>query len=352
MNIDWTSDARKIPDEVMSYIRQIAVHAVTDQHHSPELIAKIFRISRSSIYEWLNWYRDGGDQALNTRKAPGAPPIVTSKIDRWLKRTILRSKPTDHGYDTALWTLAILAALLEKKFGIRVCESTIANHLHRMDLSCQAPQYRAYGYNPQEVEYFLSTKWPIIQRVARKMGADIFFEDEAGVGIMTRSGRTWGAVNSPPTVSASDQRGGYNVLSVIGPAQGELHYKIENGHIASEQYIEFLGKILREHPRPVIIIADHASFHSSKKLRDFVRAHRDQIRVFFLPRHAPHLNPDEQVWNEIKHRQLGRMPIIDKNDLKIRLTKSLEALQRNTMRVLSFFHLKDTRYVLNENATQ
>ena len=352
MNKDWRWDARKIPDEVMNYIRPIAVHAVIDQHHSPELIAKIFRISRSSIYEWLNWYSDGGDEALNTRKAPGAAPIITPKIDRWLKRTILRSTPADHGYDTVLWTLAILAALLEKKFGVRVYESTIANHLHRMNLSCQVPQYRSYGYDPQEVEYYLSTKWPIIQRVAERMGADIFFEDEAGVGIMTRSGRTWGAVNSPPTVSASDQRGGYNVLSVIGPAQGELHYKIEDRHIASEQYIEFLEKILREHPRPIIIIADRASFHSSKKLRDFVRAHRHQIRVFFLPRHAPKLNPDEQVWNEIKHRQLGRMPIIDKDDLLIRLISSLEALRKNTMRVLSFFHLKDTRYVLNENTAQ
>ena len=352
MNKDWVSDARKIPDEAMNYIRRIAVHAVVDRHYSPELIAKIFHISRSSIYEWVNWYRDGGDEALDTRKAPGAKPIITPKIDRWLKQTILRSTPVDHGYDTELWTLAILASLLEKKFGIRVYESTIANHLHRMNLSCQAPQYRAYAYDPQEVNQYLSVKWPIIQRVAEKMGADIYFEDEAGIGVMTRSGRTWGAVNSPPTVLASDHRGGYNALSAISPMQGCLHYQIKDGHIASEQYIEFLRKILHEHPRPIIIIADRASFHRSKKVRDFVRAHRHQIRVFFLPRHAPQFNPDEQVWNEIKHRQLGREVIIDKKDLKNRLIMRFESLRRNTTRVLSFFHLKDTKYTLTTNAVQ
>ena len=45
MNKDWVSDARKIPDEAMNYIRRIAVHAVVDRHYSPELIAKIFHIS-------------------------------------------------------------------------------------------------------------------------------------------------------------------------------------------------------------------------------------------------------------------------------------------------------------------
>ena len=35
--------------------------------------------------------------------------------------------------------------------------------------------------------------------------------------------------------------------------------------------------------------------------RDYVRAHRSQLRVFFLPKRAPEYNPDEQVWNEVKN---------------------------------------------------
>jgi transposase len=51
---------------------------------------------------------------------------------------------------------------------------------------------------------------------------------------------------------------------------------------------------------------DHASFHKSKKVRDFVHTHRSQLRVFFLPKRAPELNPDEQVWNEIKNNEVGK----------------------------------------------
>ena len=347
MNSDWMNDARKIPDEVMNYVRPIAVHAVIDKHHDPAVVADVLNISLSAVYRWLDWHRRDGDQALDTRKAPGASPVITPKLERWLKRTILHSTPSDHGYDTELWTLKILADLLEKHFEVRVYESTISNHLHALNLSCQVPQYRALAYDDQEVEDYLVKKWPIIQRVANKMSADIFFEDEAGIGIMTRSGRTWGEVNSTPIVRASDQRGGYNVLSAITANPPRLYYALEENSISSDEYIDFLERILSLHPKPIVLVVDRVSFHRSTKVRNFVRAHRDRIRVFFLPKHAPEFNPDEQVWNEVKHRKLGREPILNKQDLKSRLLLHLRELKFNTRRLLSFFELESTKYVLN-----
>ena len=113
-------------------------------------------------------------------------------MDWWLQDTILNSTPVDHGYDTELWTLAILVELLRQQFGVWVADSTVALHLHRLDLSCQRPCYRAAEQDPEAVAHFLLYKFPKIQRLAEKMGADIGFEDEAGIGIMTRAGRTWG----------------------------------------------------------------------------------------------------------------------------------------------------------------
>lgn len=66
-------------------------------------------------------------------------------------------------------------------------------------------------------------------------------------------------------------------------------------------------------------MVDRVSFHRSAAVRQFVRAHRTRIRPFFFPAHTPELNPDEQAWNEIKHRQIGRQPVKNKLDLKRRL---------------------------------
>ena len=191
----------------------------------------------------------------------------------------------------------------------------MAVHLHQMDLSCQRPCYQARQQDPRKVEDFLNRKFPMIQRVAQKMGADIAFEDETGIGILTRSGRTWGTVGSPPTVIVNQQRGGYIVLSTV-TAKGELMFEIEEKTIDGKRYITFLETILKGRTRPLIVIADNATFHRSKEVRDFVRSRRHQIRMFFFPTYSPKLNPDEQIWNEIKHRKLQKQPIKNKSDLK------------------------------------
>ena len=108
--------------------------------------------------------------------------------------------------------------------------------------------------------------------------------------------------------------------------------------------MEFLQQSLRGRARPLIVITDKVSFHKSAIVREFVRAHRTQIRIFFFPTHSPELNPDEQVWNELKHRQLGKQPIKNKADLKKRIRSILRSLQRKAKKVRSFFQLPDTKY--------
>jgi transposase len=347
MKASWLFDARKIPDKVMNYIRRIAVRAVEEKHYSPELIADIFGISRSSIYDWLRWYRKNGEDALDTSSAPGAPLIMLPHIDHWLKETILNSTPVDHGYDTVLWTLKILVDLIKKQFDIDVSDSTVALHLHKMRLSCQKPCYRAKQQDPEQVDDFLDHKFPEIQELAENMGADIAFEDEAGVGIMTRSGRTWGEVDSPPEVKASDQRGGYNVLSMI-TAKGELMYDLEEKTINGKRYIEFLEKVLTDRQRPLIVMTDNSSYHCSKEVNQFAQTHKEQIHLFSFPTHSPELNPAEQIWNDIKYRQLGKQPIKNKPDLNKRLRRVLNSLQEQKEKIKSFFELPNTRYAATQ----
>ena len=97
MKAEWLSDARKIPGEVMNCLRRIAVRAVEEQNSSPEVIADILGISRSSLYDGLRGYREEGENALDTQSAPGATPVITQPMDRWLKTTVLTTTPEDHG---------------------------------------------------------------------------------------------------------------------------------------------------------------------------------------------------------------------------------------------------------------
>jgi transposase len=343
MNVDWLDDGRKVPDDVMFHIRILAVHAVRVLGLSPELIAKAYHFNRACIYRWLKQYDEGGYDALESRMPPGAELLINAEMDNWLKQTVLKCTPTDFGYDTNLWTSAILADLLKQEFDVKVSESAVRLHLKAQDLTCQKPEYQDVKRDEQEIEHFFNDKFPRIQRLANKMEADIGFEDEAGVGVMTRHGRTWGLRGQTPIVKVSMQRGGYNVLSAV-TAEGDMDYSIKEDTINGERYIEFLGELISNRGRPLILLVDHATFHGSKQVRDFVRAHRSQLRVFFLPKRAPEFNPDEQVWNEIKNNRIGKQAVKNKVDLKERLVSALDSLQQNTKRVISFFSLPDTQY--------
>jgi transposase len=327
----------------MSYLRKRAVQAVREKGHSPEVVAQVMGFTRSSVYAWLVRYDRGGYEALNTRQAPGAEAVITAAIDDWLKATVLTSTPVAHGYDTVLWTRDLLADLINHTFGIVVSGQAVSWHLNRLGLSYQKPCYRDMERDDHEVTFFLEDKFPRIQRLAARLGADIGFEDEAGVGVRTRSGRTWGLVGQPPKVSVAMHRGGQNVISIV-TAQGELRYSLSEQSVNAERYIQFLAQLIRGRQRPLILLVDQASFHHAHSVHQFVRAHRTQLRVFFLPKRSPELNPDEQVWQEVKTNRIGKQPVKNKRDLKQRLRSALRSLQHQTARIRSFFQLPDTQY--------
>ena len=294
MKPQWLSDARLIPDEVMGYLRKIAVRAVQENGHSPEDVIKIFGFSRGCIYDWLNRFKAEGYDGLDTQKAPGSPPTVTEEMEAWLKRTVLESGPEDFGYDTALWTCALLAEQLREKYGVEVVPETIGQHLRKLGLSYQKPDYTAREQDPAAIEQFIKEKFPKIQRFANKIHADIGFEDEAAVDLREHSGKTWGQRGVRPVVRVSGQRGRFNMLSVV-TAQGDMRYHVTENYINSDEYIQFLTQLIKGRERPLILIADRASFHRSRHVRIFIWRNRRKIRLHYLPAYSPKLNPDEHV---------------------------------------------------------
>ena len=127
-------------------------------------------------------------------------------------------------------------------------------------------------------------------------------------------------------------------------AEGGLRFSIKEGKIDSDKYIAFLKQLLRGRTNPLILIADRAPFHRSGKVRDFVRSNRKRIRVYFLPTYSPEMNPDEQVWNIVKSKKIGKQSIKTKSELKNKANSVLRFLQRRTDRVKSFFRLPHTQY--------
>ncbi len=79
-------------------------------------------------------------------------------------------------------------------------------------------------------------------------------------------------------------------------------------------------------------------------MRRWLRDHRQEIRLDFLPPYSPELNPDELLNQDVKSNALGRQRPANKEEMKAGVRSYLRSTQRQPRVVKNFFLEKHVRY--------
>lgn len=326
----------------LRYQKRVDVVEAVQRGEPPTLVARVFGTSERNVFNWLARYRSGGWDALKEGKRSGRPPKLSGEVMQWLYNAITMGNPEQYKLPFCLWTLAIIRTMLKKHHGIEISKSSISRILKQLGLSPQRPIYRSYKQDPGELEKYLGTTFPALKRKAKRMGAVIYFIDEAALRSDSHRGTTWGAVGQTPAVEDSGDRFGIKMISAVSP-RGDMRFALIEGRMNSDKFIDYLKQLHRDTGKPIIVIADNASYHTSKKTQKFAEDSNGEITLAYLPRYAPELNPDEQVWNHAK-RMLGQKFIESKDDMKRLAINILRSIQKKKSLVRSFFQLDSTRY--------
>lgn len=335
-------DARELDHKTLEEIRIRAVEQV-QAGESPETVIKALGFSRSCIYTWLALYRAGGWGALKAQVLHGRPLKISAAQMKWLYQTITGKNPLQFRFEFALWTREMIRMLLREEFSLKLSVSSVGRLLRQLGLSCQRPLFRATEQDPQRVRRWREKEFPEIQRLAKQAGARIFFGDEAGVRTDYHAGTTWGVRGQTPVVLRTGGRHSLNMLSVVN-ARGELRFMLVKGRVNGEVFAEFLRRLMHNAQHPVFLILDGHSIHRSRPVRDVVASQDGNLRLFFLPPYSPELNPDEQVWNYVKHHGVGRAALRSAADLRQFVLARLRSLQRLPWTVRMFFLTPNTQY--------
>jgi len=321
--------------------RRIAIEAVR-QGATAESVARMLKISIRTVFHWLARYRSGGHHALQEGHRSGRPRKVDAEVMRWLYEAISQHDPRQYDFPFNLWTLGLVRILLKRKFAIELSKSGVSRLLGHLGLSPQRPIYKSYKQNPKEMKKYLQATFPGLLEQARRKGAAIYFVDEAGVRSDAHRGTTWGKIGQTPKVEDSGDRFSLKMISAISP-RGDMKFKCFTGRMNGERFVAFLKQLRADAGRPIIVIADNASYHGSGPVRRYVEASEGQVVVEHLPAYCPQLNPDEQVWNHAKAR-LGKRFVATKQEFKAALLSIMRSIQHSTDLLLSFFQLPDTKY--------
>jgi transposase len=270
-------------------------------------------------------------------------PILSDTQVKVLHRIIIGKNPNQLNFGSVLWTLPVIAQLIEVRFGVVLHATTVARILHRLGLTPQRPVRRAFQRDEREcVEWMINT-FPSIVREAQRKQAVLLFLDEAGVHEDHPVGTTWGAQGQTPIVRVTDTRRRINVISAISP-RGRLWFRCFHGKLNALLYIEFLKGLLHDISKRLVVIHDRHPAHMAAATRRFIAANKARLSVHELPAYAPDLNPDEHVWGYVKGA-FRRHPIEADESLDQAVESLMHEIKRRPTFVRTFFEHPETEYV-------
>ena len=283
-------------------MRHRAVQAVVVEGLPIAVVARAFGTDRITVYRWVVRYEEEGERGL-VRKAVAGRPRKLTELDRHALRAIVLAPASQYGYETNFWTSRRLIQIIQAEFGVTLSKRTIVRRLHECGLSYQKPEREYFELSQEERQAWIRTVVPKIRQAVRIYSAILYFQDEANISLTALLGKTWAPRGQTPKQAVTGKRSGVAAMSAI-TSRGHLIFRLHDKRIASDEVIDFLSQMLKHHKRRhLVVVMDQAPPHTSKKTTAFIHS-QPRLHVFHLPKYSPDWNPDEKVWNHLKHQEL------------------------------------------------
>jgi len=132
-------------------------------------------------------------------------------------------------------------------------------------------------------------------------------------------------------------------ISAVGTT-GKLQFMLVDGPENSCTFKEFLERLIHDSQEPVILVVDNYSSHKSALVMDYVKSTKGKLELHCIPPYAPQLNPDEQVWKNVKSQVSKKCPS-DFHEMRGFVREGLELLKGMPDVIKGFFRHPDCGFV-------
>jgi len=299
-------------------------------------IAAALHVSYEAVRVWRGKWEQGGSEAACAQAPLGAKPRLSPAQLKELAQALLRG-PAHWGYQTELWTLERIAALIKQRFGVSYHPSHVFRVLRAMGWSCQKPARKAKERDETAIARWLAKDWPRPQKGAQANGATVIFIDETGFSQRPNVRRTWAPEGHTPEFKEHFNWQRLSALGAIAWRPGEAKTRLllspQPGSIATPQVVEFLRNLRRHVAGRVLILWDRLGGHRSKLTKAHVTAQARWLTVQYLPAYAPELNPLEYLWAALKGKDVANYSPDSIHELDQHLRRSARRARSRALRL-------------------
>jgi transposase len=127
--------------------------------------------------------------------------------------------------------------------------------------------------------------------------------------------------------------------------RSRFFFQTHPGTYTDRTLVPFVRALKRHlHGRRVLLIWDGLGGHTSRYMRAYLRRQRAWLTVERLPAYAPELNPLEQVWGNVKTRELANVCAPDLPSLRRPLRGGFARIRRQPTLARAFLRHAGLRF--------
>ena len=338
-------DARELSDEVLEALRLRALRGC-------ELgLAEVLGVARETVCRWWGAYEGHGAQALPQRRSGrplGSGRALTDTQATLVQRLLRTHQPEELGVAAPLWTRRAVRDLIRQEYQLDLAERTVGRYLWRWGFTAKRPRRHARDQDPEEVRQWLDETYPAIAARAEREGADVHWGDEVGVAADQQPARGYAPRGQPATQDVPDPHLRASQISTITNT-GEVRFMTYTQTMTAALFIVFLERLLRSTASKVFLIVDRLRAHMTPAVQAWVAARRDRLEVFYLPRYAPELNPDEYLNNDLKGQVHTAGLPHNKAEVRSHIQGFMRRLLHLPERIMSYFQHPSVQYAAGMN---
>jgi len=323
------------PHDWREWRRLQAVELTTRGWH-PRAIAGALGVTAAAVSKWLDAWRQGGLDAVRKHPSPGRPARLAPEQKRLIP-DFLSHGAEAYGFRGEVWTCARIAKMIEWEFTVRYTKGHVSRLMKQLQWTPQVPITQALQRNELEIETWRQQIWPQLRQMARGQRRTLVFVDESGFYLLPGVVKTYGPRGRRPILKEWRSRDHLSVMSGVTP-QGKLYTLVRQTSLTGLDSVQFLEHLLRETANRLLVIWDGSPIHRGPDVREFLAEDRARkIHLERLPPYAPDLNPDEGLWQHLKHVEMRNLVCLDLEELHLQYHLAIGRVRQKPHLIRSFF---------------